>query len=283
MSNVIPAVESVFALSLYFRKFLIYSHTREISEWHACDSHVLQYSQAIQLLWVQRVHLKGTRTNLSIPFQWYYSLSSKLFQLFSHFLHLCLLFQKLCFLSKWCHFHQVLFFQPLEFRIHLWRKKIKSKRLNCIQFMENERLAKKGSLLYTNCASHTTREYSTFFAWRFKWLRSISTTPSPRTTSKSTANYPPPSHPCITMSFLDICWHPLILLGPVVQRPISANPGLNFNLGFFLSLFKSLFGTIFLLLFRAANYQLVDKNNWCGFSLKAFRSEIKFHTNPGLS
>ena len=31
MSNVIPAVESVFALSLYFRKFLIYSHTREIS------------------------------------------------------------------------------------------------------------------------------------------------------------------------------------------------------------------------------------------------------------
>ena len=82
MSNVIPAVESVFALSLYFRKFLIYSHTREISEWHACDSHVLQYTQAIQLLWVQRVHLKGTRTNLSIPFQWYYGLSSKLFQLF---------------------------------------------------------------------------------------------------------------------------------------------------------------------------------------------------------
>ena len=28
MSNVIPAVESVFALSLYFRKFLIYSPTR---------------------------------------------------------------------------------------------------------------------------------------------------------------------------------------------------------------------------------------------------------------
>ena len=45
MSNVIPAVESVFALSLYFRKFLIYSHTREISEWHACDSQVLQYNK----------------------------------------------------------------------------------------------------------------------------------------------------------------------------------------------------------------------------------------------
>ena len=91
--------------------------------------------------------------------------------------------------------------------------------------------------------------------------------PPPRTTSKSTANYPPLSHPCITMSFLNICWHPLILLGPVVQRPISANPGLNFNPGCFLSLFKSLFRTIFLL-FRAANYQLVDKNSWCGFSLK---------------
>ena len=29
---------------------------------------------------------------------------------------------------------------------------------------------------------------------------------------------------------------------PVVWRPISANPGLNFNTGFFISLFKSILG-----------------------------------------
>ena len=70
--------------------------------------------------------------------------------------------------------------------------------------------------------------------------------------------------------------------GPVVQRPISSNPGLNFNPAFFISLFKSLFGKIFTILFRTSNDQIASKNIWTEFSLKVFRPEIKFHTNPGL-
>ena len=68
--------------------------------------------------------------------------------------------------------------------------------------------------------------------------------------------------------------------GPVVQRPISPNPGLTFNPGFFISLFKSLFGKIFTILFRTSNDQIASKNIWTEFSLKVFRPEIKFHTNP---
>ena len=49
-----------------------------------------------------------------------------------------------------------------------------------------------------------------------------------------------------------------VLLGPVVQRPISANPGLNFNLGFFIPLLKSLFGIIFSVLFKASNSHTLD-------------------------
>ena len=45
-------------------------------------------------------------------------------------------------------------------------------------------------------------------------------------------------------------------LGPVVRRPIGANPGLNFHLGF-----KSIFRIIFSILFRASNHQIVDKKN----------------------
>ena len=47
--------------------------------------------------------------------------------------------------------------------------------------------------------------------------------------------------------------------GPVVQRPISSNPGLNFNPAFFISLFKSLFGKIFTILFRTSNDQIASK------------------------
>ena len=49
-----------------------------------------------------------------------------------------------------------------------------------------------------------------------------------------------------------------ILLGPVVRRPISANPGLNFNLGFFIPLLKSLFGIIFSVLFKVSNSHTLD-------------------------
>ena len=75
----------------------------------------------------------------------------------------------------------------------------------------------------------------------------------------------------------------IILLGPVFWKPISANPGLNFNLGFYTSLFDSLFGIIFSTLYGASNHQTVDKKNSTEFSLKASRAEIRFHTNPGLS
>ena len=49
--------------------------------------------------------------------------------------------------------------------------------------------------------------------------------------------------------------------GPVVGRPISANPGLNFNPGFFFSSSKAFSRTIFSHLFRVANHQIVDKKN----------------------
>ena len=48
-------------------------------------------------------------------------------------------------------------------------------------------------------------------------------------------------------------------LGPLVQRLISSNPGLNFNPAFFISLFKSLFGKIFTILFRTSNDQIASK------------------------
>ena len=70
---------------------------------------------------------------------------------------------------------------------------------------------------------------------------------------------------------------------PVFRKPISANPGLNFNLGFYTSLFDSLFGIIFSTLYGASNHQTVEKKNSTEFSLKASRAEIRFHTNPGLS
>ena len=46
--------------------------------------------------------------------------------------------------------------------------------------------------------------------------------------------------------------------GPVVRRPISANPGLNFNLGFLIPLLKSLFGIIFSVLFKVSNSHTLD-------------------------
>ena len=71
-------------------------------------------------------------------------------------------------------------------------------------------------------------------------------------------------------------------LGPVFQRPISPNPGLNFNSGFFISLFKSLLRKIFTVLFRKSNDQIASKKIWTELFLKAFGSEIKFRINPGL-
>ena len=74
-----------------------------------------------------------------------------------------------------------------------------------------------------------------------------------------------------------------IHLDPVVQRPISANPGLNFNPGFYISLFKSRFGIILPIVLGAFNYQIVVKKKKTELALQAFRFKIKFHTNPRLS
>ena len=65
--------------------------------------------------------------------------------------------------------------------------------------------------------------------------------------------------------------------------PISANPGLNLNPGFFFFCSKAFYRRIFSILFRALHYQVVDKNNKTGFAFKAFISQMKFCTNPGLS
>ena len=69
----------------------------------------------------------------------------------------------------------------------------------------------------------------------------------------------------------------------IIWGLISDNPRLNFNPGGYIFLFKSCFGIIFFIVLRAANYQIVDKKNETEFSFKAFRSEMKFCSNPRLS
>ena len=49
--------------------------------------------------------------------------------------------------------------------------------------------------------------------------------------------------------------------GLVDRRPISANPGLNFNPGLFFFSSKAFSRTIFSIIFRVANHQIVDKKN----------------------
>ena len=67
--------------------------------------------------------------------------------------------------------------------------------------------------------------------------------------------------------------------GPVVRRPISANPGLNFNPGFFFFCSKIFSRVISSLLFGASNHQFVGTKNKTEFASSAFISEIKFRTN----
>ena len=98
--------------------------------------------------------------------------------------------------------------------------------------------------------------------------------------ASSQQGYPPPA---FHQAFLIICSYPFVLLGSVVGSPISAKPALNFNPSFFIPLFKSLFQVISSFLFRASNHQIIDKTNGTEFSIKALKSEIKFHTNPGLT
>ena len=53
----------------------------------------------------------------------------------------------------------------------------------------------------------------------------------------------------------------LFLEGPVVRRPISTNPGLNFNPGVFFSLSIALSRIISSILFRVFYHQIVDEKN----------------------
>ena len=58
---------------------------------------------------------------------------------------------------------------------------------------------------------------------------------------------------------------------------------LTLNPGFFSVCSKAFFLDNFLSFFRASNHQIVGKRNNTEFAFKAFLSEIKFATNPGLT
>ena len=68
---------------------------------------------------------------------------------------------------------------------------------------------------------------------------------------------------------------------PVVRRPISANPKLNFNLGLFIPLFKSLFGIVSCLLFIASYNHILDKKNSTEFSFKLSDLKLNFTLTLG--
>ena len=53
----------------------------------------------------------------------------------------------------------------------------------------------------------------------------------------------------------------ITVLGRVVRRPVSANPGLNFNPGLFFCSSKAFSRKIFSILFRVFNHQIVHKKN----------------------
>ena len=73
-----------------------------------------------------------------------------------------------------------------------------------------------------------------------------------------------------------------MVLGPVVQEPISANPRLNCNLHFFFPLFKSIFGIIFCVLFTVSNSHILDKKKFDWIFFKNFQiwNQIS-HLQPG--
>ena len=79
---------------------------------------------------------------------------------------------------------------------------------------------------------------------------------------------------------LEVPWTPVV---SVVQGPISANPGLNYNPGFFFFCLKAFIRIIFSILFRASNHQIVDKKNKTEFAFSGFISELKICTDLGLS
>ena len=76
----------------------------------------------------------------------------------------------------------------------------------------------------------------------------------------------------------------ITIQGPVVRKPVSANPGLNFNLGFFFLFIKSTLSDNFLYFFlNISNHQFVGKENSTELAFLALISEFKICTNPGLA
>ena len=109
-------------------------------------------------------------------------------------------------------------------------------------------------------------------SFQFLWRETIQiiATPPPQLLDEMSVHGTCKLNPAFCLTSRTVHNYPFILLGPVVWR-------WNFSLGFYIPLFKILFGVIF------CNNHIPDKKNTTEFSFKAFRSEIRFHTNPGLS
>ena len=76
--------------------------------------------------------------------------------------------------------------------------------------------------------------------------------------------------------------------GPVVRRPISANPGLDFNLFFFSFLLKAFCRIIFSVLFKVSNHQIVAKRIQLNMLfklsyLKSYFILTRGYLNPALN
>ena len=75
----------------------------------------------------------------------------------------------------------------------------------------------------------------------------------------------------------------LCILGPLVQPLISANQRLNFIPGFFISFVQKPVWDNCLHSLLSLQSQDCRQKNYTESFFKTFRTEIKFHTNPGLS
>ena len=110
-------------------------------------------------------------------------------------------------------------------------------------------------------------------SFQFLWcetIQIIATPPPPQLLDEMSVHGTCKLNPAFCLTSRTVHKYPFILLGPVVWR-------WNFSLGFSIPLFKILFGVIF------CNNHIPDKKNSTEFSFKVFRSEIRIHTNPGLS
>jgi len=71
--------------------------------------------------------------------------------------------------------------------------------------------------------------------------------------------------------------------GPVVRKPISANPGLSFAQGFWFFCLKPLLLLIISDSLKAAKAKLLCENNLLESASLWIKSDFKNRTNPGLA